>query len=196
MRIRLHFLQRLLGLAEAKMTNSIEFKFDKAKAAEAILYLANRLENASYHSIAKLLYFADKLHLERYGRFITGDNYVAMEYGPVPSHAYNMMQHPRIYRAPFSVDRKHDIPFIIPNRDADIDELSQSDINCLDEVIAKYGDKTFNAKTNASHDAAWQTAWEARGNKNSSPMSVESIVKSFSNYEALLTHLQDPFPDD
>lgn len=33
----------------------------------------------------KLIYFADRYHLRRYGRPVIGDEYLAMEYGPVPS---------------------------------------------------------------------------------------------------------------
>ena len=39
-----------------------------------------------------VLLFADKKHLERYGRFITGDTYSAMENGPVPSFAYDVVK--------------------------------------------------------------------------------------------------------
>lgn len=35
----------------------------------------------------KLIFFADRYHLRKYGRLITNDNYIAMEHGPVPSHA-------------------------------------------------------------------------------------------------------------
>ena len=66
--------------------------FDRDKALEAILYIANSLHNPTFHSISKMLYLSDKLHLQDYGRLICGDSYVAMEYGPVPSAIYNMMK--------------------------------------------------------------------------------------------------------
>ena len=34
------------------------------------------------HKICKILYFADREHLSKYGRSITGDVYIAMTYGP------------------------------------------------------------------------------------------------------------------
>ena len=33
----------------------------------------------------KLVYFADRYHLRKYGRLVTNDEYLAMRYGPVPS---------------------------------------------------------------------------------------------------------------
>jgi uncharacterized phage-associated protein len=66
--------------------------WDKEKAIEAIVYLANRLDKPTKLKIFKLLYFADKLHMSRYGRFIVGDYYVAMKHGPVPSRTYNILK--------------------------------------------------------------------------------------------------------
>ena len=40
---------------------------------------------------AKLLFFADKLHLNRYGRPILGDCYFCLDHGPVPSFSLNEM---------------------------------------------------------------------------------------------------------
>ena len=33
----------------------------------------------------KLVFFADRYHLRQYGRPVTNDEYMAMEFGPVPS---------------------------------------------------------------------------------------------------------------
>ena len=59
--------------------------FRKDVAIQAILYIADRIERKDLHKICKILYYADQSHLSKYGRSITGDTYIAMEYGPVPS---------------------------------------------------------------------------------------------------------------
>ena len=64
--------------------------FNPEKSLQAVLYVANRLERKDFHKIFKVLYFADREHLTKYGRPITGDTYVAMEYGPVPSMIYDI----------------------------------------------------------------------------------------------------------
>ncbi len=68
------------------------FVFDEDVAIEVILYIANRVPHPTFHLIFKIMYFADKAHLERYGRFICGDSYVAMRNGPVPSVTYDMLK--------------------------------------------------------------------------------------------------------
>ncbi len=60
--------------------------FRKDVAIQAILYIAQCIERKDLHKICKILYYADQSHLSRYGRSITGDTYIAMEYGPVPSN--------------------------------------------------------------------------------------------------------------
>jgi hypothetical protein len=58
-------------------------RFDAHKALEVILYVAGSVPDM-YRAL-KVLYFADREHLGRYGRLICGDTYVAMRLGPVPS---------------------------------------------------------------------------------------------------------------
>lgn len=53
----------------------------------AALWVIERLpENERrLHKLFKVLWFADLEHLKKYGRTVTGDTYVAMEFGPVTS---------------------------------------------------------------------------------------------------------------
>ena len=67
-------------------------QFDKTKALNALLYVANRVQRKDFHKIFKIVYFADRQHLAEWGRPITGDTYIAMDAGPVPSRMYDMMK--------------------------------------------------------------------------------------------------------
>src|SRR5579871_5139061 len=66
------------------------------RIVESVLFLVNEAHNQRFHltqyDIVKSLFLADTIHLNRYGRPITYDNYVAMENGPVPSKAYNILK--------------------------------------------------------------------------------------------------------
>src|SRR4030095_14202545 len=65
---------------------AVSFRFDFAKARAALLYLASQnLPAFDKGKACKLLFLADKLHLVRFSRPITGDRYWALEPGPVPS---------------------------------------------------------------------------------------------------------------
>jgi len=60
--------------------------FDHKKATQALNHFAQD-EGGSINKMKalKLIYFADRYHLRKYGRLITNDTYFAMNYGPVPS---------------------------------------------------------------------------------------------------------------
>lgn len=69
----------------------IQFDLKPQKLASAIAYLAVRRPGLTKKQICKLLYFADKEHLLRYGRTITGDRYNALPQGHVPSAGLDVM---------------------------------------------------------------------------------------------------------
>ena len=64
----------------------IHLEFDYKKAVQAINYFAikegGRIDKMK---VIKLIYFADRYHMRKYGRPITNDEYFAMTYGPVAS---------------------------------------------------------------------------------------------------------------
>ncbi|MBI2001813.1 MAG: SocA family protein [candidate division NC10 bacterium] len=170
------------------------FTFDASKAIQAILYAANRLKQpANIYWVLKSLYFADKHHLHRYGRFIFGDRYVAMRHGPVPSGAYDLckiargesplLQCPEV-RSAFSMDGNHVIAFV----DANPDVFSGSDLECLDEGIRECRDLSFGELKSKSHDGAWQNSDE------NDVMTIESIAGLAPDKDVLLEYLQDLHP--
>ncbi|OHE80124.1 MAG: hypothetical protein A2107_04660 [Verrucomicrobia bacterium GWF2_62_7] len=62
------------------------FSFSHRKATQALNFLARQAGGSINKMKAlKLVYFADRYHLRRFGRPVTGDEYLAMNYGPVPS---------------------------------------------------------------------------------------------------------------
>ena len=69
------------------------FSFSHRKATQALNFLA-RQAGGSIHKLKalKLVYFADRYHLRRYGRPVIGDEYLAMEYGPVPSNTKDIAE--------------------------------------------------------------------------------------------------------
>ncbi len=165
----------------------IRFEFDLGKAIEVVIYIAQKTPQPTFHSISKILYFADKTSLEMYGRFICGETYYAMKHGPVPTNIYDLLKEAATTTAyGFKVENERRI---IPLREAQLEKLSPSDIQCLDQIITIYKDVPFWKRTQDSHDAAWLQAWDARGNKASQIISVESIIELFDDGEELLDHL-------
>lgn len=128
---------------------------DAEKALEVIVYISKKTDNL--FNIVKTLYYADKLHLQRYGRLITGDKYIAMDDGPVPSGAYDLIKvvrgddfsfDPKITNAhpekAIEATVKNKKTYVYPLRSPILDLLSESDIECLDEAIHQFASMPSN----------------------------------------------------
>lgn len=161
--------------------------FDQKKSIETIIYLANRTDNPSRFDICRLMYLADKLSLEKYGRFIFGDGYLAIGLGPVPSRAYNLMEFANEtagYR--FASDGY----LIVTSRKAELDWLSKSDKECLDQIVNTYRNATKQKLLDDSCDSAWKSAWNARADRGwPLIITLESIIEMFENSDDLLDYM-------
>lgn len=172
---------------EGKVTE--RFKFDPKKGLEVLLYISQKSGNM--YNALKVLYFADKEHLEKYGRLICGESYVAMREGPVPSGLYDIIKYRRGEGIPIFAEIPIDASFsmdgylIIPNREPDLDYLSASDVECLDAAIVKYGDMSFSSLKRLSHDEAYKSA------DQNDFISLESLIKTLPSSVQLLAHLNE-----
>lgn len=179
-----------------------ELTFSPQRALEALLYFAKNLANPTIHEVLKLRYFADKIHLSKYGFVASGDNYVAMKFGPVASHTYNMIKaargdrgdwiHPvfvELVEGNLEVKNKRSI---VALREPNTELLSKADIECMKEAIDRYGNMPFDERTELSHDSAWKEAWEAASEDDAgaSEMSVISIAKTLDNSADVLDYVQ------
>lgn len=165
--------------------------FDREKALEAILFIASKLRAPTLHSISKIFYLADKLHLQQYGRVICGDRYIAMEYGPVPSAVYDMM---KVADNRERIDADWDeliqdaigVVFgrnIKPKRNPDMEMLAESEVECLMATIKEHGAKSFGQLTDITHDDAWKATSENQ------PISLEAIARTLPNADEVVEHL-------
>jgi uncharacterized phage-associated protein len=69
----------------------LRFQFDEKKGVEALTYVASKWPEITAFFAAKVLFFAEKSHLNRYGRPIVADTFIAMPNGPVPSTIYDFI---------------------------------------------------------------------------------------------------------
>jgi uncharacterized phage-associated protein len=69
------------------------FPFAYKKATQALNFLAQQAGGKLDKLKAlKLVFYADRYHLRKYGRLVTNDAYWAMEYGPVPSGTKELVE--------------------------------------------------------------------------------------------------------
>jgi len=172
------------------------FKFDVDKGIETILYILENGAQPTIFHILKIMYFADKQHLQNFGRFIFGDRYIAMKDGPVPSFIYDLLKCSRgdqFLNA--EIEQKSNNAFKVENhytvsplRKADKEIFSESEIHCLDDSIKNNGNLSFGQLREKSHDAAWKAA------DLNNCIEIDYIVETFANSQELREHLLDPYP--
>jgi len=157
---------------------------------EAILLLIERAQHLdvvfTQYDIVKSLFIADTFHLSRYGRPITYDNYSAMEHGPVPSLAYDMLKpgydgHRFFEKWPLW-ERRHfkgyAYQYASAKRSADLSKLSESDVSCLHEaqdVVVSFG---FHKTRDYTHKhPAYKAAWKPESGRKAFPMDYRLLIE-------------------
>lgn len=163
------------GIAD-KISNSLgksqrskpmpSFRFDLPKAIAAASYIAHRLGDGGvvcdYYKIFKILYFADRGHLAKYGRPVVSDSYAALPDGPVPQNLYDLIKEIKDPNRSFKRFNNPEQYFAIQTRyvveplaDPDMDELSESDVECLDISIEDNKNLSYDELKEKSHGSAW-----------------------------------------
>lgn len=146
-----------------------QFPYKHEVAVNAILFLCNKAKDEekrlSFLSLMKLLFFCDKYHLKKYGRPITGDNYISMDHGPNPSKIYDYLKGVRKKEGgQFKVIEEDNsphkpIPFAIPKIESDISVFSETDLEIMEEVYSQLGAKSPRELRVMSHkEKAWVEA--------------------------------------
>jgi len=143
-----------------------------------------------FHKFFKILYFAERDHVAQYGRTITGDQFVAMKDGPVPSVLYDLfkiLKGNSIFNSAvdlsndFRVDNEHYITMIKP--DFDIDILAESEVECIVNAVQENKDLSFSILWERSHDLAWESAGK------DDEMSIFDIARAGGANDELLKYM-------
>lgn len=140
----------------------LKFPFDKEKTLNILLYVIDNLRRSDFHKVFKILYFSDRKYLHEYGRPITGDTYIAMEAGPVPSKVYDIC---KIVRGDsYCTDDElskllsvEDWMYLKTREKADMDKISPNEKKVIDDCIKEYGDLSYDEIKEKSHDIAWRS---------------------------------------
>jgi len=163
-----------------------------------LLYIIQKVGGiGDFHKVFKILYFADQKHLARYGSAITNDKYIAMTYGPVPSMAYDIVKSIRgdallatfqdQFTPYFELVGKYSIRAKI---NPDLDYLSESEIQCLNESVSESEQLTFQKRTDKSHDSAWRNA-----DKNGE-MSLMDIAKVGGANNGMIAYIRESIENE
>lgn len=189
-----------------RMAADIRFSFKLEKLVHSLAFFSEQgIPDLTKLKAAKLLYFADKEHLLRYGRPILGDVYFCLPYGPVPSIALNEMTDAiaggaevRLEDAQADVNLFRSVlevrlPMFSKNavftakKAHDPDVFSDSELEVLTEVAAKYGRYTAGKLVDLTHaEPTWQKANECREPQGRTPIPYSSFFEDSANGKELL----------
>lgn len=141
------------------MSNPINFRMSYEKAIETIVWLANQKPGIDIYHVVKILFYADKIHVNRYARPIIGDTYIRMDYGPTPSGVRDLITKDSWlspdYLQSFSESLLIETsPYLTikPKRKPDMKYFSETDIECLKESLVEYGEKSFDELKKLTHN--------------------------------------------
>lgn len=165
--------------------------YNYKKATQLANYIVTKLGgSADKTKIIKLLWAADRYHLRKYARLVSGDTYYALKKGPVASHTLDILNKEKDYTGEGWEDYA-DIYLSDPiNGEAiktvsPVDEqyLSETDKEALDFAISKLGNKSTADIVDFAHNyPEWKPFKDSFENGISSREDID-ISKFFDNPE-------------
>lgn len=135
-------------------------KPDLAKVTQFVLYFAERARPLKTR-LNKLLFFADFLHFKRTGQAISGCNYRAIPYGPVPSHFHELFG---MLESQGAVDIQEELfgsghvgERFVAMRAADLSLFSPTEQACMEQVLWHFEGLRTRDLIEVSHqELAWK----------------------------------------
>lgn len=151
------------------------FNFKWEKAIQAIDFIAQKQPGITQYYVGKIMFFADREHLLDYGRPISGDRYVAMEHGPVPSAIRDILKSDSGYpdemiallHSRVAIETDGNKQHIYSKGNNEFPNLSGSDKEYLIDSTTRYSGMSFSRLKDLSHeDPAYEAAWRKLGAAN------------------------------
>jgi uncharacterized phage-associated protein len=183
-----------------KQTTEMKTINEILKMRACVLYVAQSFdEGLDFIKLFKILYFAQREHLVKYGRGVIGDTFHALRFGPVPSFIYKALQ---IAQGKMKVEKDFESflkgievnsSLIRTLEKPDMDELSESDIKSLDKYIKKYHNYKSYALSGISHnDKAWkQASKRAEDDPEKDIMTCIDIARAGNAKEGIIEYIKE-----
>lgn len=136
--------------------------FSIRKILQALYYIqqhapTSNKSRCSYMFLLKILYFADRYHLRRYGFLASSDKYCAMKLGPVASATYDLLRGKQPYGANSAeLQLLNDVipvdEYSVEIKPQETDELSASFIEALNFSVSEFGKYDQFKLSDMTHD--------------------------------------------
>jgi uncharacterized phage-associated protein len=137
-------------------------KIDEKKYKNAIIFFAQKIQNGTLGKLKlmKLLYYLDFDFFEKYGKSITGDEYLRFENGPVPRMAEKIIK--EMDGKDIKITRRkikeglNDQQHIEALSDFDINVFTKEELVMLEEIASKWEKFSGSEMKAATHgEAPW-----------------------------------------
>ena len=173
-------------------------KYDALKIKAVFLYTLNELKEADMITIFKIIYFANKKHLAKWGEPIFKDTFYAFEQGPVPSFLYDAIKFVQsriseqyqkdngsILIGSFKQEWSNGLAHLIAIEKPDLNHLSKSMIESIEESLKENKGISPEELSSKSHDQAWQTT------DRNLPMNTLNIAYASGASEGTINYLKE-----
>ena len=173
---------------------------DILKIKAVLLYIIQNSNDDRHdvYSIVKTAYYAQQIHFAKWALPIYKDKIAALPFGPVPSTIYDIL---KVSRGEIGIERFYNgIPInlateaigfkyesFIAKEDVDMNVLSVSEIECLNEAIAKVASMNFAEIKKDTHGQEWQRAF----NDSCHIMNNIAIAKEGGADDSIIDYLMD-----
>lgn len=178
-------------------------KVDVLTMKAVLLYIIKNSsdDKRDVYCIVKAAYYAQQLHFAKWGLPIYKDKICALPFGPVPSVMYDILKlsrgevHEQAYLRRIGVDGiakaiGWEYESYYAKEDPDMDYLSASDVECLDEAISKVAKMSFSEIKDDTHGAEWNRAYFHTQNK---VMDNLNIAREADASDEVVHYLQEAF---
>lgn len=156
------------GVEEKAMGMRIDIPQQKLeKFKQVLLYITEQVggrPNVGMTVLYKLLYFSDFDYYEKYEEQLMGLTYIRNHYGPTPREFVKVVEEMKETGLLSEIRNKHfshDQRKFLPVAEPDLSILSGQELEMIDSVLARYGDKSATELSSLSHqDTPWACAVE------------------------------------
>ncbi len=140
--------------------------YENKRIGELILYILGKGNPLTQYYVYKILYFAERKHLSKWGVGILPGEFHAWERGPVPKKIYGGIKHLADGMRPIDISFRGTIKradkdldgYLVPLREPDMDYISESEKEAIDAAYSECTNLSFGALMAKSHDSAWAKA--------------------------------------
>jgi uncharacterized phage-associated protein len=157
------------------------------KLGNAMVYIAQKVPSLSKTKLLKLLYLLEEISVKENKLPFFGIPFEVWQAGPVAKDVFiDLDIKPVIFDGYISVTRDNNATYISAKALFDNDEFSDNDIQVMDYVIEKYGNKTATQLVDHLHKKS--SVWYKTAKENNLIEAFEKGITNSSNKEIDFTY--------